>query len=233
MAATIARREPRGLGHDLHGDPADGQGATCRPNVSARRAAGVDRAGAQPFVEEALRWLPDEARRASARERRPSAASADRRGRARRESCSPTTTPTCATTCARLLERHYEVDAVADGAAALDAIRPTRPGPRPHRRHDAAPRRLRPARKRSAPTRDPLAARDHAVRARRRGGAHRGRRRPAPTTTSSSRSARASCSLASPRSSRLQSSAASSSAALRHRSEQLELLSRARRSGST
>ena len=111
--------------------------------------------GASPYVEEALRWLPDEDRsaddlgsempthyealpvpalqpepdRADDRPRRPG-------GRRQRRH---------AAVHRRLLAERYRVEAVADGEAALAAAREQPPGPGPDRRDDAAAGRLRAA----------------------------------------------------------------------------------------
>ena len=76
-----------------------------------------------------------------------------------------------------LLAASYDVEAVADGAAALErGARARRPRPGPHRRDDARPRRLRAAGALRADPRHARRAGDHALRARRRGGARRGPR---------------------------------------------------------
>ena len=85
--------------------------------LSARRCAGCPTTRGRDELDTPRRGVP-----------RPA-----RRRRARRASCSPTTTPTCATICAGCSRRDYEVDAVADGEAALAAARRRAPrsGARP------------------------------------------------------------------------------------------------------
>ena len=77
----------------------------------------------------------------------------------------------------RLLADRYEVEAVADGAAALAAARAREPRPGGDRRDDAHARRLRPDSRAARRSRPARGAGDCAVGARRRGGAHRGARR--------------------------------------------------------
>ena len=96
---NLAARRP---GTDLGGRRSlPGRG----PAVAARRSAGP-----RP------RW--PRARAAGAP--RPGPAG---RGAARPGSCSPTTTRTCASTCSGCCSPSYQVTAVADGQAALDAVR--------------------------------------------------------------------------------------------------------------
>ena len=74
----------------------------------------------------------------------------------------------------RLLARHWDVETVGDGRAALAAVARAPPGPDPLRRDDARARRLRPA---GGAARRPVhvaAAGDHALGAGRRGGGRRG-----------------------------------------------------------
>ncbi len=124
---------------------------TCRPTRSAQdRALASTATGAAPFVEEALRWLPDEARRPRRRappssptayETLPVPAPGAAHGRATTTGPASwwrTTTPTCGSYVVRLLAEHYRVEAVPDGEAALAAVRRERPGPGAHRRDDAA-----------------------------------------------------------------------------------------------
>ena len=66
---------------------------------------------------------------------------------------SPTTTPTCATTCARLLGRALRRRGGRRRRARRSRRRARAARPRPHRRDDAAARRLRAARASCAPTR--------------------------------------------------------------------------------
>ena len=88
-------------------------------------------AAADPFLAEALRWLPgDQPDSPPGRGRggrpaapRPGRAGPGRAGCARPGSCSPTTTRTCASTCNGCWQPGYQVTAVADGQAALDAVR--------------------------------------------------------------------------------------------------------------
>ena len=75
---------------------------TCRRSASAARAALASTAArAAAYVEEALRWLPDEVHAeeaAAPRPPRPSGRGRRHAGDERERSCWPTTTPTCATT---------------------------------------------------------------------------------------------------------------------------------------
>ena len=84
---------------------------------------------------------------------------------------------------ARLLGARWDVEAVADGRAALAALARAARRSRPGRRDDAGPRRLRAARARCAPTRARATCRSSCCpRAPARSRASRGSR-PAPTTT--------------------------------------------------
>ena len=93
------RGRPRQPLHRLN--PARQGASACRPH-RGRAHARLDRAAAEAYVEEALRWLPerqpaaDELRASSRRqfERQPPPA-----GASSAASCSPTTMPTCAIMC--------------------------------------------------------------------------------------------------------------------------------------
>ena len=101
------RRTARGS--DVHRHGPAGHGAPARrPDRGARTLASTA-LGRPPYVEEVLRWLPDERGRGPGRRGPPAAANAPepadrragRRGRAAgRASCWPTTTPTCGITSA-------------------------------------------------------------------------------------------------------------------------------------
>ena len=121
--------------------------------VRAARPRRDARIGADAFVEEALRWLPDADAGATPpprRRRRP------RPARRHARACwSPTTTPTCATTSRACSARAGRSRRSRDGAAALDAVRAQRARPGAHRRDDAGPRRLRPAARAARPTAAP------------------------------------------------------------------------------
>ena len=67
-------------------------------------------------------------------------------------SCWPTTTPTCANTSRRMLRERYQVEAVADGVAALASARREKARSGADRRDDAAARRLRACCVSCAPT---------------------------------------------------------------------------------
>ena len=90
--------------------PAERIGGRAQPASPPRRAPAA-------YVEEALRWLPDERHRGEespAAERR--GAELARAGASPRGSCWRTTTPTCGTTLAACCSRRgWEVEAVADG----------------------------------------------------------------------------------------------------------------------
>ena len=98
--------------------------------ISVPRQLTSTSVGTMPFVEEALRWLP-----ASGGASRPSPGASLRSGSvfSRRfpipcaGSWSPTTTPTCGTIWRRILGQSYEVEAVGDGRAALEAIKANPP----------------------------------------------------------------------------------------------------------
>ena len=140
--------------------------------IGAARTLGSTAVGAGAFVEEALRWLPDEeTSRAfpstvgNAREAFPPDAPASH----------PTALPRVDEAVAsrrprilwaddnadmrdyvrRLLGQRYDVEAVPDGEAALAAARRPPAGPGAVRRDDAAPGRLRPAGRACGPTPGP------------------------------------------------------------------------------
>ena len=140
-SACTAARSPStsapGRGHHVHRHAAAGPRA---PAAGPGRAATADgtaasSAAAEPFVAEALRWLPggaDPSRRSAVAGRRPGrdrrrAAGAGRR-RQRRHARVP---DPAAAPALRACE------AVSDGAAALAAVRADPPGPRRQRRDDA------------------------------------------------------------------------------------------------
>ena len=142
-------------------------GAPARRADRAASALADDRAGAEPFVEEALRWLPTvrpptrSRRRTATREPRARISgrddNADMRDYVR-----------------RLLARTYDVEAVPT-ARRRWRPRARAARSRAHRRHDAGARRLRaPARAARRPA--CATSGDLALGARRRRGAHRGAR---------------------------------------------------------
>ena len=113
---TIRVESEVGARHDVHGGDPPRHGAPARRSAHPARAPASTAARAGAYVDEALSWLPAPATRASCRPR----PTPDRRqGRRRASCCSPTTTPTCANYLSALLAAHYEVEAVADGEAAL------------------------------------------------------------------------------------------------------------------
>ena len=165
---------------------------TCRRSASAAaRTVASTALGAAPFVEEALRWLPE---RASLPESADGGGSTvRRRDRRRARACwSPTTTPTCASTSAACSAGTGRSRRSPDGQAALEAAQRAAPRSRARRRDDAAPRRLRAAA--GAARRPATPERSRASCSRRAPARRRGSRasRRAPTTTWSSRSRRAS-----------------------------------------
>ena len=193
-AAAIAADSELGRGTDVHGYACrTGSAHLPAERIVARAHAGMSTAtGATAFVEEALRWLPDQrVRRAGDAARPKPRRRAGQRESRRRASWSPTTTPTCATTCAALLVARWSVDAVADGALrstrrarAFDVIL--------SRRDDAGPRRLRLLRELRADDAHAATSRSSCCRrapAKKRASKACG---PAPTTISSSHSPRAS-----------------------------------------
>ena len=167
--------------------------------IGAARALASTALGAGPYVEEALRWLPDENRsRSSQAEPAPSAKPSPEpppRSVAGAASSGPTTTPTCATTSARLLSPALRGRGGGrrPGGPRRGPRAPSGPGAR--RRDDAAAGRLRAAARAAG---DPETARCRSSCCRPAPARRPGSRgwRPAPTTTWSSRSARASCSRA-------------------------------------
>ncbi len=143
---------------------------------------------ALPYIDEALRWLPD-ANTAGA------AATATERGAAHDGSDGGETSDGAGKKArvlvvddnhdmrhyvARLLSERYEVRAAPDGVAALEVMERVASRSRPERRHDAAPRRLRPAprharraARRPDPGRPDLGARGRREPRRRRGSRRR------------------------------------------------------------
>ena len=167
-ASTASRRalaHPRGLGHRSGAGRRAGRAARRRGAGAASRRA---RAARSPSSSRsAPRTCPPSGRPARARGRAPASASRpraswprrcagsaptdDAAGRPRRpgraRACwSSTTTPTCATTSPRCWPADYAVETAPDGAVALERARARPARPRPDRRDDAQPRRLRPAR---------------------------------------------------------------------------------------
>ena len=143
-AARVAVRERAGRGQPLHACACRSAPRTCPPSRSIARPSATCRARqqAEGFLAEAMRWLGDE----------DGAAPPTRRRRAR--ACwSSTTTPTCATTSPRCSPADYAVETAPDGAVALERARARPARPRPDRRDDAQPRRLRAAARRCRPTR--------------------------------------------------------------------------------
>ena len=129
---------------------------TFRPTRSSQgRALASTATGAAPYVEEALRWLPDEDARPGAGRSElpigyetlavPAPGAATDSATTAPASWWPTTTPTCAHTCVRLLGRALRRRGRRRrrGGAGGGAARA--PGPGAHRRDDAAAGRLRPA----------------------------------------------------------------------------------------
>ena len=128
------RRERRRRGHDVHRHRAARVGPpAARPDRRPAAAPSPTGAGAGPYVEEALRWLPDEGRASTtaAPDRRPSRAAADRstadRGRTpgddRPRVLVADDNADMRQYVARLLAEQYRVEAVPDGEAALAAAR--------------------------------------------------------------------------------------------------------------
>ncbi|HZU85249.1 MAG TPA: ATP-binding protein [Polyangiaceae bacterium] len=107
---TFEVRIPTGVGHL----PAD----RIAPERSLSRAV----AGAAPYVEEALRWLPSDSLGARAGTRSASAAAAEGPRIVLADDNAD-----MREYVARLLEAHWRVEAVADGEAALAAVRRGRP----------------------------------------------------------------------------------------------------------
>ena len=195
----IQRREHAGQGIGVHRDDPAGRPPICRRTASRMRARSLrtEPSRAQLFVEEALRWLPDGPTAEHAGPRRisrlirfvgdqsfdgqsASVLIADDNADMRDYLC-------------RLLRDRYDVEAVADGQAALEAARRRQPDlvltdvMMPRLDGFGLLRALRA-------TGDlPRRAGDPALGPRRRGGAASKVSRPAPTTISSSRSAPASC----------------------------------------
>ena len=131
------RRERRRGGHDVHRHRPAGDRPTCRPTRSARAAPTASTAtGAGPYVEEALRWLPDdehaETRSASncrriTRRCRSRPPSRSRRTTTGPACWSPTTTPTCGSTSSACWP-------------SATRSRPWRTARRRWRRHGSSPR---------------------------------------------------------------------------------------------
>ena len=171
-AGTIASTASSAHGTHVHGRRAARPRAPARRALGAARPLAADRVGATPFVEEALRWLPDD----RARRRREPVAS-----RSRQAPAQP------GASCRRRQRRHARVHRAAAAAAcatssgrrrraALDRApaRAARSGA--DRRDDA---RLDGFGLLAALRADPATARhagDHAVGARGRRGARRGAR---------------------------------------------------------
>ena len=138
-----------GAGSTLHASRSRWARRICRPSASARaRAHSASalrrrrlRRGGAALAARATRDAPAP----TTSETRPRRPARRRDADAAPASCSPTTTPTCASTCAACSAQRYDVEAVADGdgRARGGARAPSRP--RPHRRDDAGPRRLRAA----------------------------------------------------------------------------------------
>jgi PAS domain S-box-containing protein len=124
-------------GHDHL--PADRVSHTLASTSRDRAPSSPTRVAAESFVEEALRWLPEEARRAAAEPQAGSVASANGSGAAKAAppSFSPVPAPARILLAddnadmrdyvRRLLSVSYTVEAVADGEAALEAMRRQRP----------------------------------------------------------------------------------------------------------
>jgi signal transduction histidine kinase/FixJ family two-component response regulator len=99
--------------------------------ISAEAPSGTPTSGAEAYVDEALRWLPEEtatvgagpAERAQRIERAGGVETEGRRARI----VLADDNADMRDYVARLLRERWEVEAVADGAAALDAIRARRP----------------------------------------------------------------------------------------------------------
>ena len=151
-AATIAVDERARRGHDVHRHDPARHARTCRRTGSARADAGVDRRAAPtPFVDGGAALAAGRDDRRRRRRRRRAAGAGDdaaprdpARRRQRRHARLP------ARGCSR---ERCDVEAVADGAGGArgGARAAARPGP--HRRDDAAARRLRAAARRCAPIR--------------------------------------------------------------------------------
>ncbi len=156
---------------------------------------------ASAFVEEALRWLPDAGRRDGRSMRADTAAPADRRFAATFGSriVLADDNADMRAYVRDLLAPYYLVETVADGDAGARRRAARDARSHPQRRHDAAARRLRAARGRARRCRAAGACRSCCCRrAPARNRASKASIR-VPTTTSSSRSRRASCSRGSAR----------------------------------
>ena len=199
VGTTFTVSMPKGKEHL----PAERIGAPRATRVDADRRAAVPRGSAARAARRRQRREPaHERRRARRRAGRGRRARDPARRRQRRH--ARLRAPLARASLRRRRRRRRAAGARRDRGAS--------PGSRPDRRHDAAPRRLRSAGGDPRRRAHAVAARDHAVRPGRRGGAHRGRWCRCRRLSRSSRSARASCSPASPRISRSRSNAASSSA---------------------
>ncbi|MFT3770925.1 MAG: ATP-binding protein [Minicystis sp.] len=151
---------PRGAAHL----PAD--------RVAAARALAKAATGAAPYVEEALRWLPEALAPAiSASAEIPSEILPGARVLVADDNAD------MRAYVERVLGARFRVEAVGDGAAALAAARRERPDSGAHRRDDARARRLRPAPRAARGGAPPRRPGDHALRARGRRGAGGGARR--------------------------------------------------------
>ena len=175
---TIERRRASSARHDVHGRHPARDARICREDRigGATSAARAPPSAPRPFVEEALRWLPDaapdDARRASRRRcaarrraRRRSPRARARRRRQRRHARLPDAAAA----------PHVDGRTACDGVQALAIARARAARSGAHRRHDAALDGFGLLRGAARATR--RTARhpgDHALGARRRGGARRG-----------------------------------------------------------
>jgi PAS domain S-box-containing protein len=108
VGTTFTARLPKGQQHL----PAE--------RIGAKRELGTTRTGAQPFLEEALRWLPAETEQAPIHDTANSASVAGAAVRPRVLLADDNAD--MRDYVRRLLERHYDVAAVGDGRQALDSI---------------------------------------------------------------------------------------------------------------
>ena len=116
-------------GGDVKAESTEGRGSTFavtvpfgtahlpRERIGAKSTLPTTALGADPFVEEALGWLPGA----------PPPMPKPARGAAPRASSGRTTTATCASTCGGCSPGAIDVEAVADGEEALAAARRARP----------------------------------------------------------------------------------------------------------